>query len=96
MLQNALKRFFTNKKTYAIACACTLLGAYKFSQIGVPSFVENKFTYKVDYCLKRIFGKLVNLLKKNNIFTFIILRRRNERKKNLFFVFFLLSLLHFN
>ena len=62
MFRDALKRFFTNKKTYAIACACTLLGIYKFSKIGVPSFIENKFSYKVGYCRRRISGKLVNLV----------------------------------
>ena len=60
MLRAGLKKFFTNKKTYALVCACAMLGAYKFSQIGVPIFVENKFAYKVDYCLKQISGKLVN------------------------------------
>ncbi len=62
MLRNALKSFFTNKKTYAIACAFTLLGVYKFSKIGVPSFIENKFSYKVDYCRRRISGKLVKFI----------------------------------
>lgn len=54
-----LKKFFTNKKTYAIIAAFSMVGALKFSQIYVPPLIKNKLSYRFNYVLGGLLGKMV-------------------------------------
>ena len=56
---DTIKKFFANKKTYAMLAAFSMVGALKFSQIYVPPLIKNKLSYRFNYVIGGLVGKMV-------------------------------------
>lgn len=67
----AIKNFFGKKKSLGLIAGVSMIGAYEFSRIYVPGFVENHFTYRINCLIENSLSKLVNIIFFNNFLSWL-------------------------